>query len=115
MIKIRDDEVRRAIEGDDLTMRFGQRLYEEQGHHPHRLPYVAQKMRELNVLILFNLNIFSLEDAMKASNWDSLLIGVEIVSEFDYNTQSYCMPSLALKLGYSLLQSTADNDPYTLI
>lgn len=44
---MRDDEVRRAIEGDDLIMRSGQRLYEEQGHHPHRL----QKTRELNVLI----------------------------------------------------------------
>lgn len=52
---------------------------------------------------------------MKASNWDSLLKGVEIVSEFDYNTQSYGIPSIALKHGYSLLQSTADNDQYTLI
>lgn len=42
LIKMRDNDVRRTIEGDDLIMRFGQRLYEEQGHHPHRLPYVAQ-------------------------------------------------------------------------
>lgn len=112
---MRDDEVRRAIEGDDLIIRFGQRLYEEQGHHPHRLPYVAQKMRELNVLILLDLNIFSLEDAMKASSWYSLPKSVKIVSEYDYNTQSYGITSIALKLGYSLLQSTADNDPYTLI
>ena len=87
---MRDDEVRRAIEGDDLTMRFGQRLYEEQGHHPHRLPYVVQKMWELgrllNVLVLSYLNICSLEDAIKASSWNSLPKSVKIVSEFDYKS-----------------------------
>lgn len=109
---MRDDEVRRAIEGDDLIMRFGQRLYEEQGHHPHRLPYVAQKMRELgrllNVLMSSDLNIFSLEDAMKSSSWDSLLKGVKIVSEFDNSTQTYGIPSLALKIGYSLKKCAED-------
>lgn len=99
-------------------MHFGQRLYEKPGH-PHRLPYVVQKMWELgrllNVLVLSYLNICSLEDAIKASSWNSLPKSVKIVSEFDYNTQSYGITSIALKLGYSLLQSTADNDPYTLI
>lgn len=42
-------------------------------------------MRELNVLILLNFNIFSLEDVMKVFNWDFFFKGVEIVLEFDYN------------------------------
>lgn len=83
-------------------MRFGKRLHEKQGRHPHRLPHV-QKMRELgrllNVLMLSYLNIFSLEDAIKASSWYSLPKSVKIVSEFDYNKQSYGIPSIALKLG----------------
>lgn len=68
LIKMRVDEVCRAIEGDDLIMRFGQRLYEEQGHHPHRLPYVAQKMRDLGGLlnVLMSSDIYSHEDAIES-------------------------------------------------
>lgn len=107
---MRDDEVCRAIEGDDLIMRFGQRLYEEQGHHPHRLPYVAQKMRDLGGLlnVLMSSDIYSHEDAMRASRWDSLFKGVKIVSEFDNSTQTYGIPSLALKHGYSLQKCAED-------
>lgn len=100
-------------------MRFGKRLHAKQGRHPHRLTYVVQKMRELgrllNVLMSSNLNIFSLEDAVQATSWYSLPKSVKLVSKFDNNTQSYGIPSIALDLGYSLLQSTADNDPYTLL
>lgn len=96
--------------GGWLIMGFGKRLHEKQGRHPHRLSYVVQKMRDLgcllNVLMLLDLIIFSLEDAMKASSWYFLPKSVKIVSEFDYNTQSYSIPSIALKLGYSLQLTT---------
>ena len=109
---MRDDGIREVVEGDYLIMRYGQRLYEEQGHIPHRHQYISQKMRELGRLLVVlkssEYNISSLEDAMKPSSWDSFIQSVKKVSEFSYETHTYGIPSLALKIGYSMKKCAED-------
>lgn len=112
ILKMRDDGIREVVEGDYLIMRYGQRLYEEQGHIPHRHQYISQKMRELGRLLVVlkssEYNISSLEDAMKPSSWDSFIQSVKKVSEFSYETHTYGIPSLALKIGYSMKKCAED-------
>lgn len=109
--KMKDDQVRSTLEGDFLIMRFGHRLYEEQGHFQHRHQYIAQKMRELGRLLEIlktKHNIPCLEDSMRASNWESLVEAVKNLADFDKETQTFGIPSLALKIGFSMKKCAED-------
>ena len=102
--KMNDDNIKIAILSDNTIIEYGQRLYEEQGHLKHRHVYISQKMRELGRLLikLRELNINSLVEGMRPSNWYKLIAGIQAVSDFNSETNEFGVPSLALKLGYSL-------------
>lgn len=109
--KMKDDQVRSTLEGDFLIMRFGHRLYEEQGHFQHRHQYIAQKMRKIGRLLEIlktKHNIPCLEDSMRASNWESFVEAVKNLADFDKETQTFGIPSLALKIGFSMKKCAED-------
>jgi hypothetical protein len=69
-------------------------------------------MRELGRLmenlLKADIGIKCLEDALKASNWDHLIKAVKDVSEFDSATHVFGIPSLPLKIGFSLKRCAED-------
>mgnify|MGYP000324335466 FL=1 len=98
---MRDDSVKQAVVSDSLIWQFGMSEYEKQGEE-HKTVYTSNKMRELGRLLitLRARNIKSIDECMKACNWDIFIECVKEVSQFDKNT--FGIPSLALNLGYRM-------------
>lgn len=98
---MRDDSVKQAVVSDSLILQFGMSEYEKQGEE-HKTVYTSNKMRELGRLLitLRAKNIKSIDECMKACNWDIFIECVKEVSQFDNNT--FGIPSLALNLGYRM-------------
>ncbi|XP_052813784.1 uncharacterized protein LOC128240867 isoform X2 [Mya arenaria] len=98
---MRDDSVKQAVLSDSLILQFGMNEYEKQGDE-HRTVYTSNKMRELGRLLitLRARNIKSIDECMRACNWDIFIECVKKVSQFDNN--SFGIPSLALNLGYRM-------------
>ena len=102
--KMRDDEVKKIVESDQLIMNFGEKLFEKVGTKVHQHQYVSQRLRELARLILemreFKIN--DLETSLQPLNWEKIILGVRKVAGFDTGTDRYKIPTLCLKIGHSL-------------
>lgn len=110
ILNIKEDVVKSAILSDQTILDFGLNMYNDQGHQQHKHVYISQKMRELGRLQIAGKknNLMSIEDCMKKENWDLLILSVKEVSEFNPETKSFGIPSLALKLGHSLKTCAED-------
>ena len=103
--KMQVDEVGNICRTDELIMESGKRLFARLGHEPHQHGYIREKMRELGRLLI----------QLRKSSPDSSLVQYVDPTKFDkvvhaarelggHTGKQYKVPSVALKIGYSISQ-----------
>lgn len=103
---MRQDAVSSVVRNDFGILQLAQSFYNKHGHDQTKYEYIRQKLREVArvVLSLREDGIYSTEDAVKPESFQKVAKAVKSVSGFDEETNSYKTPSLALKIGHSLLK-----------
>ncbi|XP_057183197.1 uncharacterized protein LOC130549867 isoform X3 [Triplophysa rosa] len=102
-----DDEISTVVRNDFCLLRFAESLYSKHGHDPSKHDYIRQKIRQVGRFLqtLHKISpIMTLEDSIKPQNFMTVIKAVQVTAGFDKNTNSYKTPSLALKIGHSLLK-----------
>ena len=110
---MKSDEVTMAAKNDELIMKYGPNTVEKLGGD--RLHEVSQGLRQLSRLLIdlrrnnTETPLMTLKDFMKPQYFDKIIISVKNVCGFEESgkTKTVGVPSLALKLGYSLKKCTA--------
>ncbi|KAG1934044.1 hypothetical protein F2P79_020181 [Pimephales promelas] len=105
--RMHDDEIASIVRNDICLLRFAEFLYSKHGHDASKHDYIRQKTRQLGRFLQTlrrKSSIQSLEDAIKASNFMKVIEAVKETSGFEEHNNSYKIPSLALKIGHSLLK-----------
>ena len=103
--KMHKNEVYDVIINDFFVLRFGKAMYNKHGLDKSKHDYIRQKLRELGRLLVTLRNmstIDSVKEAVKPSNFMTLIKAVKKVAGLDEVTGIYKSPSLALKIGHSL-------------
>ncbi|KAL1448330.1 hypothetical protein WDU94_015616 [Cyamophila willieti] len=99
------DVVYEVIIKDDLILKFGSRVLYRNTKDTDAFHNVSSKMRELGRL-MYELKskheIDSLEKAIAPSNFNKLVDAVKVISGFNAFENSFKIPSLPAKIGYSL-------------
>lgn len=110
-----DDDITRIVIADRLIMKFGKKLYARllcTGTVSKQETYVSTKMRELARLIRqirsATDETASLEELIVPSMFNKLVEATLSISHFRDKDLSNSLPSLALKIGYSLKRSSND-------
>lgn len=104
---MKQDEISAVVKNDLSILQLAQSFFNKHGHDPSKFEYVRQKLREIGRLLLTlrrEFSIYSLEEAVKPANFHTLIQAVQRVSGYDDESHSYQTPSLALKLGRSLMK-----------
>ncbi|KAL5005605.1 hypothetical protein ScPMuIL_016763 [Solemya velum] len=101
-----NDLVSLAIRNDCTILKYGARLFTKFSSNPHQYSYVRQKLRELGRFLLkmreINKQVTSLSECCNPQLFNQVIEAVKLASNFDDESSSYDVPSLALKLGHSL-------------
>ncbi|KAG7456743.1 hypothetical protein MATL_G00239180 [Megalops atlanticus] len=104
--KMQQDEVSLHAKHDPLICKFGDMLFAKHGHDQTQHTYIATKMRELSRFVLaiqeIDHSIKFLQDIIMPSRFSLAVEGVKKVGGYDTVTNKYKVPSLTLKIGYSL-------------
>ena len=110
MSTMHQDEVTAAMRTDDLIMKFGTRLFFKHGHLVHRKQYIRDRLRQVGRLLMHMRNtvgsISSLTDCIVPDMFAHVVKSVRSICGFDEKAHIYTVPSLALKMGYSLKECT---------
>ncbi|XP_034056095.1 uncharacterized protein LOC117535690 isoform X1 [Gymnodraco acuticeps] len=104
---MRQDDVASVVRNDFSIIQFAQSLYNKHGQDPTKHEYIRQKLREVGRLLLClqtEFSVYNLEEAVKPANFQRVVQAVKKVSGFDDKHHTYSTPSLALKLGHTLLK-----------
>ncbi|XP_041855503.1 uncharacterized protein LOC121649037 [Melanotaenia boesemani] len=104
---VHDDDVASIIRNDSCLLRFAESLYNKHGHDPSKHEYIRQKIRELGRLLQTlrkRSPDMTIEDALRPKNFLSLIKAVKETAGFDKKKNDYKTPSIALKLGHSLVK-----------
>ncbi|XP_041914386.1 uncharacterized protein LOC121679609 isoform X2 [Alosa sapidissima] len=99
------DDVTHAAKNDVCIVKMGEQMFNKIGHDPSKHEYIRQKMREVGRLLLAGTQespMKTMEDFILPSNFPHVVNAVKDVAGFDSNSNSFKIPSLALKLGHSL-------------
>ncbi|KAK2905452.1 hypothetical protein Q8A67_007251 [Cirrhinus molitorella] len=99
------DDVSCTIHSDTCIMQLGEHMFNRMGTDVTKHDYIRQKMREVGRLLLEARKITPLRtmaDFIIPANFKHVISAVKVVSGFDEETNSYRIPSLALKLVHSL-------------
>ncbi len=102
-----DDGIVSVVCNDFCLLPFGESLYSKHGHDPAKHDYIRQKVCQLGRLLLTVHKmspIQTLKDAIKPWNFMNVIKAVEETTGFDNDQNCYKTPSLALKIGHSLLK-----------
>ncbi|KAI2645980.1 Nudix hydrolase 5 [Labeo rohita] len=102
-----DDEISNVVRNDSCLLRFAESLYSKHGHDASKHDYIHQKTRQLGRFLQTlrrKTSIQTLEDAIKPNNFMKVIEAVKETSGFEKDKNSYKTPSLALKIGHSLLK-----------
>ncbi|XP_077429564.1 uncharacterized protein LOC144056525 [Vanacampus margaritifer] len=102
---MKTDEIGLAVRNDLSIVHLAQSLYNKHGQDPTKYEHIRQKLREVGRLLVClraNFSVHSLEEAIKPSNFQTVVQAVKQVAGFDEESLSYHTPSLALKLGHTL-------------
>lgn len=105
---MKSDEVTIAAKNDELIMKYGANTVEKLGGD--RLHEVSQGLRQLSRLLIdlrrnnTETTLMTLKDFIKPQYFDKIIISVKNVCGFEESgkTKIVGVPSLAVKLGYSL-------------
>ncbi|XP_032365342.1 uncharacterized protein LOC116680314 isoform X3 [Etheostoma spectabile] len=102
-----DDVIASVIRNDFCLLRYADTLFAKHGHDPSKHDYIRQKIRQLGRFlqtIRKRSLILTLEDAIKPGNFMEVIEAVKETAGFDKEKNCYKTPSLALKIGHSLLK-----------
>ena len=103
---MKDDEIKSVVLTDKRILDFGLRMFQKHRNEEHRNIYISQKLRELGRLlhVCKKRAILTLDDMLKTKNWDTLIESVRLVAGYSDASKIFTAPSLALKLGHSLVK-----------
>ncbi|KAM9699286.1 uncharacterized protein ACNS7B_008355 [Menidia menidia] len=107
LCNMNQDEVYFAVKTDACILEYGEHLYNRLGYDPGKHEYIRQKLRELGRLLISSRKTTPLkciEDHIKPANFMHLVQAVKHVAGHDSQTNTYKVPSLALKIGHSLIK-----------
>lgn len=99
------DEVTQMIQNDKLLLQFGQHLFDLNGSRKNRHDYIRQRLGELGRLILVakkNTPIRKAEELIYPANFNRVISTVKELAGYNPENNTFCTPSLALKIGNSL-------------
>ncbi|XP_033096320.1 uncharacterized protein LOC117100633 isoform X2 [Anneissia japonica] len=101
------DSVGQVVKCDNLILQFGEKLCSKHGHDPDQHTNIRTKMREVARLVIAFRKLTKSTNASLSSLIDpecflDVVSAAKLVSGYDECTQTYSIPSLALKLGHSL-------------
>jgi len=105
--KMNEDQISHVVRHDSGLLQFAQSLYNQHGFHITKHEYIRQKVRELGRFMIAlhkKCPSATLDDAMKPANFMNVIQAVRETAGFNESTHSYQIPSLALKIGHSLLK-----------
>ncbi|KAK0140187.1 hypothetical protein N1851_022885 [Merluccius polli] len=105
--RMHDDVIARVIRNDFCLLRYADTLFRKHGHDPSKHGYIRQNIRQLGRFlqtIRKRSSILTLEDAIQPGNFMEVIEAVKETAGFDKDNNCYKTPSLALKLGNSLLK-----------
>ncbi|XP_026291159.2 uncharacterized protein LOC113215712 [Frankliniella occidentalis] len=101
--KMKNDDIRKTVEGDKTILMYGASLFSEYSDKPHLRNSVSSKLRDLGRMLLearkIAPKIKTLEDLLDPHNWTLLKESVCSASGFNPDDNSFTTPSLALRLG----------------
>ncbi|GAA6078014.1 uncharacterized protein LOC125141181 isoform X1 [Tachysurus ichikawai] len=101
------DEITAAVKNDCCIIQLGEHLLNKGGISAKNEAYVRQKLRELGRLLVSGSKVASLkrmEDFLDPQNYMKTVKAVRHACGYDYQTNTYRTPSLAKKLGISLMK-----------
>ncbi|XP_047669380.1 uncharacterized protein LOC125141188 isoform X2 [Tachysurus fulvidraco] len=101
------DEITAAVKNDCCIIQVGEHLLNKGGISAKNEAYVRQKLRELGRLLVSGSKVASLkrmEDFLDPQNYMKTVKAVRHACGYDYQTNTYRTPSLAKKLGISLMK-----------
>ncbi|XP_041918257.1 uncharacterized protein LOC121682254 isoform X6 [Alosa sapidissima] len=101
------DDVYFAVKSDVWIMEYGVHLHNKHGYDVGKHEYIRQKMRELGRLLICSRKttpLKTIEDHMKPENFMHVVQAVQLVAGFVSESSTYKRPSLALKIGHSLVK-----------
>ncbi|XP_059907777.1 uncharacterized protein LOC132457539 isoform X2 [Gadus macrocephalus] len=105
--RMHDDDIASVIRNDFCLLRYADTLFRKHGHDPSKHDYIRQKIRQLGRFLQTlrkRSSILTLEDAIKPGNFMEVIEAVKETAGFDKERNRYKTPSLALKIGHSLLK-----------
>ncbi|XP_070401383.1 uncharacterized protein [Nothobranchius furzeri] len=105
--RMQDDDIASVVRNDFCLLRFIESLYSRHGHDQSKHDYIRQKSRELGrfLITLRKISpIVNLEKALKPEHFLTVIEAVKQTAGFDKAKNNYKTPSLALKIGHSLLK-----------
>ncbi|KAM9426035.1 uncharacterized protein KZ484_015772 isoform 2-T2 [Pholidichthys leucotaenia] len=103
--RMRKDLISTTVCSDNCILQLAQFFYNKHGGDPAKHDYIRMKVREVGRLLLVlrrDFSIYSLEEAMSPVNFHMAIQAIKKMAGFDGEMNCYRLPSVALKLGYSL-------------
>jgi hypothetical protein len=105
------DECSILARNDRIITKYGEKLLQKHSNLPHLHAYIRTKMKELARLVACarrrDKDINWLSDCLDPSKFETVLAAVRETCGFSTDTNSYRIPSLALKLGHALKKCCA--------
>ncbi|XP_030607071.1 uncharacterized protein LOC115795355 [Archocentrus centrarchus] len=103
--EMNQDGISLVVKSERDILSLGESLYNSRKPHERRNDYIRQKMREIARLLVearAKTPLKRTEDLVMPSNFPHVIQAVRAVAGYDLKSNSYKVPSLALKLGHSL-------------
>lgn len=104
---MKNDVISRIVKSDSTIIAYGEKLCSRHGHDKEQHNYIRQKLREL-ARLLQELRLKDgspnkeLSEFIKPSDFRLITECCKGVAAFNQSTNRYGIPSVALKLGYTL-------------
>ncbi|XP_067299454.1 uncharacterized protein [Pseudorasbora parva] len=103
--EMNQDDISLVVRSERDILSLGESMYNGREPNEKRNEYIRQKMREMARLLIIaraTTPLKSTEDLVMPSNFPHVIQAVRYVAGYDLDSNSYKIPSLALKLGHSL-------------
>lgn len=104
---MKHDEVSFVAQNDNLICSFGARLLQNHRQH-HLVGYISQRMRQLSkfLLILRSMvpDLTNFKDFFEPKHYKTVVDAAKQLSGYNEKENTYIHPSVAMKIGHSILQ-----------
>lgn len=105
VLEMHEDKITNVVRKEKIILKLGQHLFNKHGHDVTKHEYIRQKMRETGRLVLQGKETGKLKevsDFFVPANFPHVIEAVHSVSGLNEETNTFKVPSLALKLGHNL-------------